>query len=296
MAREPDNVDARATVLRAGGIFCLALAACSTSPPSDRPIPRALERFADACQFVPPGMLSFSFCKEELLPAAARRPSSSNSMLVVRAGRDFLPPKGVGYGKYCGVEIWDFGADGMSVWTAPEATPPTAEIAGVSAWFTPEEERGYVAPCWRAYVGGRFALFSSERETLALALARTGRLAEILQPFDAARELADDAEDVVCALPRPGDTSYWGRKVPVEPMVTAVRPGPLRLQAFHQQPLPPEYAALFDEPWCSARQTTVRIGGWTLTEGELSPTDDAPSIAGLRSITFDLLFGLAIFI
>jgi hypothetical protein len=286
MAREPINVDARATVRRAGGAFWLALAACSTSPPSEAPIPRALERFADACQFVPPDMLSFAFYEVPADPNETPSAPRSQPQRIVCAGRDFTAPPLLGCGRYRGIEIRDFGP-GPGNGLQPESKPPTAEVGGVPAWFTPEKAEGlYEPPSWQVQVDGRYVLISSDREVLAAALLRDGRLARILQPFDAVRLLADDANAIVCALPRPGIPGYFNLPVPIETMVSAVLPGPRRLQMLHRQPLTDQYAGLFT--LCDHTQQTT-IGTWLVSEGTLQDEQ-------YDGFLLYILFGLVIFI
>jgi len=266
-------------------------------------VPHAFERFAAACQFVPPDMLSFSFREEELDPVAAGLPATAaRRMLVVRAGRDFEAPKSHGYGKVRGVEVSDFGAGGAAPYAARDKEPPATTIAGIPVWHSPEEvgpwPRGYGAPSWSAWVDDRFLVQSSERETLVQALARAGRLDRVLAPFAAVSELGDDATEITCVLPRPGDTSYWGRVVPIEPVVTAVLPEPWRLVAFHLQPLPPEYASTFDTLGTlgtAGLRSSREVRGWTVTEVPLrKPGPLGNDVTG--NLVLDLLFGLAIFI
>ena len=272
-----------------------ALVACATVPSTS--VPRPFERFAAACQFVPPDMLSFSFREEELDPEAAGLPATAARRIwVVRGDRDFAAPPRYGYGKFRGVQVFDFGPRGATPYAGLEKELPIATIAGIPVWFTPEESKsGYIAPSWSAWVDDRFLVMSSERETLAQALARTGRLDRLLQPFAAARQLADDASEIVCVLPRPGDQTYWGRVVPIEPVVTAVQPDPWRLQAFHQQALPPEYGALFDILGDPTQRSSRQVKAWTLTEVRLQ--EQAPLWKSVNGgLVFELLFGLAVFI
>lgn len=278
-----------------GVVLACTFAACASAP-SPR-VPRAFERFADACQFVPPDMLSFSFLEEELDPEAAGLPATAaQRMLVLRAGRDFEPPVTYGYGKYRGVQVMDFGPGGGAPYARLEKGPPSTTIAGVPVCFQPgKAERPYIAPQWSAWVDNRFLVISSERETLAKALARTGRIDRILEPFASVRELGDDAADITCVLPRPGDQSYLGRFVPTEPVVAAVLPDPWRLVVFHRQPLPPECAELFDTIGSAAKRSSHELRTWTVTEVPLQKA----GLLGLDvtgRLVLDLLFGLAIMI
>lgn len=281
-------------------VLLLAFAACTSVPQA--PVPRALARFADACQFVPPDMLSFSFREAELDPELFGLPATTpRRMLHVRAGRDFAAPASHGYGSYRGVAITDFGAGGLSGYAACEDSAPTTAIAGIPVWFTPERNgdgqaaSSYAAASWRACVDDRYLITSSTRDTLSKALERTGRLDQLLSPFAALRDLADDAEDIVCVLPRPGDQTYWGRVVPIEPVVTAVRPAPRRLQAFHLQPLPPQYHGVFEFVGGRSQRTSSRVGPWLVTEVPIA--EDTPPYTTLTGgLAFDALFGLAIFI
>lgn len=143
---------------------------------------------------------------------------------------------------------------------------------------------------WRAHVDDRFAVWSHHRELLIQSLARTGVLADLLRPFPAVQALPDDADHVVCALPRRDDQAYWGRPLPIEPTVTCFRSEPWRLLVLHGQPLPQQYADTARA--LGPTTTTVPDGPWLMTVNvQQSSGDDV-----MRSLVAELLFGLAIFI
>lgn len=281
-----ESPDPKRRVLPGGALAVFLLAGCS----STGPVPGALQPYTDAASFLLPGCSSLLFRTGEL-DADAARGEGTRACLVARCGSGFEPSKGVGYGPYRGLEVLDFGAGGAPNPAQFEPGEPSTPIAGIPVWSAPYSSRSAdTARTFTAVVDDRFVVWSHDRELLAAALARTGDLAALLQPFAAVHLLPDDAESIVCALPRP-DTANWGRPTPSEPTVSFFRRGPWRFCVLHERPLPPDGYA---DPasWCDPRtRTTVRLRPWLLTEAVV--VDDS---ASLRELWTDFLFGLAIFI
>lgn len=267
-------------------------------------VPMALLPYADAARFLIPGCSSLSFARQELDPEAATSPAEApTSCRVARCGSAFEAPKDVGYGRYRGVEVWDFGPGGLHHYvggdrgmpaTGGRADPavPATPIAGYPVWHVPGAEApAYVLEVWVAHADDRFLVWSHDGEVLAQALARPGDLSDLLRPFAAVQWLAEDAEHVVCALPRPEDRSYWGRPLPVEPTVSYFRPGPWRLLVLHREPLPQEYANLATN--VGPASATTPLGPWLQTEMVEHEGQGDPM---MRDLVAELSFGLAIFI
>jgi hypothetical protein len=270
--------------LRVGSTCAIALlGACAAGP---RPLPDGLARFADACRFLPAGFDSLALSVDELV---ALRGDAPGIALHARAGSDFRAPKGPGYGAFRGVDVHDFGAEGVER-LAPITEAPVERIAGSPVWhFAESEPARYCAEAWIARVEDRFLVVASERALLVQALARSGSLAELLRPFPAALGVAADAEALVCTLPRPDDRTYWGRPVPADTVVAWIRPAPWRIELHHREPLPAEYLA-WTEHHPEPELTVTHDGTNRITCFRL------PEDAMLREMLVDLLFGLAIFI
>jgi hypothetical protein len=279
-------------LVRAADVLpALLLGACTGAPEpagdAAPEVPRALLPFAAACAFLPVGFHSLSFDRFDAGSAPGSRPC-----LRARVGSDFQQPQGIGVGAFRGVEVLDFGGDGLPSEESLELVPPTHRsstegITGVAVRHRPAEDYPCVMERWVARLDDRFVVTASDRALMARALLRSGRLDELLRPFAALRELPDDVVDVVCALPRPGDRSYWGRPIPIEPTVAWVQPAPLRLVFHHRQPLPPYYLPL-PEQLPNAKPASSRRGEWIVTSYSLA---DDP-MAGRLAV--ELLFGLAI--
>lgn len=86
-------------------------------------------------------------------------------------------------------------------------------------------------------------------------------------------------------LPRSADRTYWGRPVPIEPMVITLTPQ-LRLRMRHREPLPAEFVSW--QQFAKGDPTTADHGDGTVTTLELQVD------ATLRLLLLELLFGLAI--
>lgn len=250
-------------------------------------MPAALLPYADAARFLLPGHSSLSFQAEDLNPVAAGLAQDApRAMRVAKCGSAFEAPKGTGYGRYRGVEVFDFGPNGLHHYVREEGAPATS-LRGVPVWFTPESDPPrYCAASWHAAVDDRFLVLSSDRDELERALARGGDLASLLQPFPAVHAIAGDVEAIVCALPRPDDTTYWGRPVPLETIVVCVRRSPRSLLIFHRQDLPMEFTDWYRGP--KVGRTEERHGPWRVSAFALG-ADDA-----LTQLMLDVLFGRAI--
>lgn len=107
-----------------------------------------------------------------------------------------------------------------------------------------------------------------------------------MRPFAAVAFVPADSQRVLCLLPRPGDSAYWNRPIPIEPMVIAFCPE-RRLLMFHRQPLPREFGADPKDVVASRR-----IDGWTIDEQVMS-SEITEAWVRLTSLH---LFGLAIFV
>jgi hypothetical protein len=257
-------------------------------------VPEALRPFADAAQFLIPGCSSLSFGTQEVERAQGTEGAPVLAR-VARCGSAFEAPKGVGVGRYQGIEVHDFGPGGLHLALVPVRGDPVSMIAGCQVWHLAEQTRpGYLLETWSASVDDRFFVWSHDRTLLERALARAGKLADLLRPFDAVQQLPPDAESVVCALPRqPEDrNSWWARPLPIEPTVSFFRPSPWRLVVLHRQPLPRQYEGTATN---LGSPKMTREGEWMVTttvqdfhEPEAQPT--------YRFLVADQLFGLLIFI
>lgn len=258
----------------------LALAGCAGVAPSGTEVPKPLQRYAEAASFLLPGFESVALYTET---AWATEPEQR--VLVAFCGSDFEAPVGVGYGRYRGIEVIDFGPSGV-----PEQPIPgvRTSIGDVPVFHHRHEVRpDHVVETWIALVEDRFVVTSHQRDLLQLALRRAGRLDELLRPFAAISMLTEDAESVVCLLPRPIRTA-WDRLVPIEPMVVSLSAS-LCLRLYHRDPLP-EPLATWTIGWSSAPPTTTTADGWRLTSSDLRL--EPPG----RTLLLLLLTGRSIFI
>ncbi len=274
-------------ITRACWLAVIALASCATvAPPVDPAVPAALRPFADAARFLLPGQSSLAFYEEVRPDAAALPADAPRVMRVAKCGSNFEAPKGTGYGRFRGVEVIDFGP-GLLRHYIRDTGEPTTWLGGVPVWFAAETDPPrYCAASWRARVDDRFLVWSSEREVLEHALTRPGNLESLLQPFAAVHVLPVESEAVVCALPRPDDTSYWGRPLPIEPLVVCVRRAPRSLLIFHRQELPKEFTTWYEGP--QVGRTTEQHGPWLISGFALGAD------ALLTRLMMDVIFGQAI--
>jgi len=253
-------------ITRWSGLVAFVLAGCAAVASDARAVPAGLRQYADIARFLLPGCSSVAFSVHELDPDGAA-PGAARVVRRAFCGSDFEPPHGVGYGRYRGIGVWDFGAGGRRG-QKPEGEP-AASIGGVPVWHCQEERAAeYVVETWIGQVDERFVVSSHDRDLLERALARTGDLAELLRPFAAVQLLPDDADSVVCLLPRHEDqTLYWvGRPVPTETTVACLGGAPLSLMLFHRQPLPAEFVSLGargpTRPWSRHHATVGRSRRW----------------------------------
>jgi len=263
----------------------VALAACAAAPPHEN-VPPVLQPFTEAAQFLAPGFQSYEFAIEDE-PDFTSEVEHYLRVVIARSGSDFQKPKDLGAGRCRGVEVRDYGAVRVSVpWY--EAGEPTEHIDGVPVWLGKGDGVRFdrSEPLWVAVVDARVHVSSQDRDLLEAALRRRGRLDEIVRPFAAIAFVPADAQRVLCLLPRPGDSAYWNRPIPIEPMVVAFCPEK-RLLMFHRQPLPLEFRA--DPKNVVASR---RIDDWTIDEQVMSPKDPEASV---RLVSLHL-FGLAIFL
>lgn len=262
----------------------LALASCALSPAVAHPVPASLRRYEEVASFLLPGFQSLALCT---LPPDEDSTAGGRVALLARCGSDFQAPRHVGYGAYRGVEVIDFGPSGIG---AETPRGDLVNVGGVPVWqlcSTDEPRTEHSVDTWVAHVDRRFVVITHHRELLEMALQRSGRLDQLLQPFASLPALPADAESVVCLLPRPSDHSYWGRPVPIERMRAALSPEH-RLQLWHRQPLPEQFTAW--SAYAKGPPATTSEHGWQVTTIDLQPDPT------MRSLLLDLLSGLAIFI
>lgn len=268
-------------------LAALAAASCSTAPQPPA-VPVVLQPYAEAARFLLPGHSSLSFRRTDREPFEVRAAgAATRTMLVASCGSDFEKPKGVGSGRFRGVQAGDVGPGGVRQASELESEGFRAvAIDGGQAWHKREEVYdSHVSEIWLAQVDDRFVVWSPDRTDLERALARTGDLAELLRPFAAVRLLPDAAECVLCLSPRPGDPGWDpSYMLPVEPTVVCA-PTPSRLVLFHRQPLPECVAGW---PGDGTAPTTTSRSGFHVTEVAVD--------AELSEILLYALFGLKIFI
>lgn len=274
-------------IARACGLLALALAGCASVQTREPDVPAVLRPYTEAARFLLPGHSSLSFQAADLSRVAAGLPPEApRAMLVARCGSGFEAPKGKGYGGYRGVEVFDFGPNGLHHYLREEGAP-TTWLRGAPVWNTPGPavSRDRVAS-WRAAVDDRFLVCSSARDELERALACGGDLEALLQPFPAVHAIAGDVEAVVCALPRPDDAAGRGRPVPIETIVVCIRRSPRCLVIYHRKDLPLEFTDWYRGP--KVGRTTEQQGAWLVSSFALG-ADDA-----VTQLMIDVLFGQAI--
>ncbi|MEO6594664.1 MAG: hypothetical protein ABIP94_07910 [Planctomycetota bacterium] len=265
--------------------------ACASVSASGVMVPGALQRFAGAAQFLPLGLSSYAFSAQNLPLPTGASPEDTCLVLVVKAGGDFRRPKDVGYGAFRGVEVQDFGQDGLGNYYSDEPGPSYATACGYPIWFQAEFSGGTVVneAMWWTHIDNRYRVMSAERADLEMALTRAGHLSEMVMPFQAVEYIADDADHVVCLLARPNDQTYSGRPVPFETMVIAMCTKARRLQVFHRAPLPSEFTQCFDAFCEAGPASTSEVGKWLLAERNIRPPLE------LLRFFVDVLFGIALF-
>lgn len=266
----------------------LVPSACGTTPASPA-VPVAMRPFVAAAQFLAPGSSSYLFatCDE---PDFTSEVEHWLPVVIARSGSDFQKPKDLGAGRCRGVEVRDYGAARVAIpWY--EAGEPTTHIAGVPVWLDKGDATNFdrEEPLWTAIVEARFHVRTPDRDLLEAALRRTGRLDEIVRPFAPVALLPADAQRVVCLLPRPEDSGYWSRPIPIEPMVVALC-ATNRLLMFHRQPLPPHFAGA-DTVVASRTVASRTVEGSTVDEWKWVPPSPA-----WDQLLFPHFFGLAIFV
>lgn len=265
--------------MRVATLFVLG--ACSAAPD---PVPAALQKFTEVAQFLAPGFESYSFAIDEE-PDFTSEVEHHLHVVIARSGSDFQKPKDLGVGRCRGVEVRDYGMVRVpKPWW--EAGEPTTHIDGVPVWLGKGDAYAFdrEEPLWTAIVDARFHVRSPDRDQLEAALRRTGRLEEIVRPFSPVALVPADAVRILCLLPRPEDSAYWSRPIPIEPMVIVLCPE-RRTLWFHHMPLPPGFLG---HQHVVATRT---VDGWTVDEAVFPELDPAWTTA-----TWAHLFGLATFI
>jgi len=276
-------------IARWSGLVAFVLAGCAAVPPASPTVPAGLRPYADVARFLLPGSSSVAFSVHELHSERAA-PGATRVARRAFCGSDFEPTQGFGYGRYHGIEVWDFGAGGLRG-EQPEGEP-AASIGGVLVWHGAEERRpDYVVETWICHVDDRFVVSSHDRDLLERALARTGDVTELLRPFAAVQLLPEDADSVVCLQPRHEDRNrYWvGRPIPTETTVAGICGAPPSLLLFHRQPLPAQFVS-FGSAYADSPPVTTSRDGWQVTTMVLRV--DATE----RMLLVQLLSGLDIFI
>lgn len=134
-----------------------------------------LAPFAEALQFVPPGMQSHWLRVGE---AEAAGDDPARRWLEVRAGRDF-DPNPTELGPYVGVHVLDAGPGGITL-TELKVTDGErrAPFGATPVWCTSETRHGrdgvaVACPTWSALVDERFLVNASSEALLHTALARS---------------------------------------------------------------------------------------------------------------------------
>lgn len=262
----------------------MLLAACK-SVPTPHDVPEALRQFTDAAQFLKPGFESYEF-------AALTEPDLTSNyeryvpVLLARAGSDFQKPKGLGAGKYRGIEVRDFAsADVTAPWW--NAGPPSTHVAGSPVWIDKGDGLHFdrEVTVYYAIVDERFHVRTYDLKLLESALTRAGQLREIVRPFEAVAMIPAGADHILCLLPRAKDKPYWSRPLPTQPLVLARCGESKRLLVMHRLALSEQYASCLGSAVASRTD-----GAWTIDE---FPADERPSEIG-RMLGFSTLFGLAI--
>jgi hypothetical protein len=159
-------------------LLLACVAACGTSAPTaSRPPATAawLARFADAMEFVPDGMSSWSFHDLRAVPLSTL--PESRKCLDVACGRRFQSPRDVGGGAHEGVTIQDYGTDGIPQRARDDVGDARPAIAGAPTWrraASGDGERPVRYEQWTAFVDGRFVVVATSEALMRQALQRTG--------------------------------------------------------------------------------------------------------------------------
>lgn len=191
----------------------LSCAACAGLPQRQAVPPATqqwLQPFADALQFVPPGMQSHWFARRVL---EADGNEGEHRWLEVHAGRDFQPTWDVGIGAHVRVTVRDYGTGGVDWDLAISPAQMRPPIGGYTVWCTvvqKGEKDGILRPreSWSARVDDRFVVEATSAELLQTALHRnhSPRFGS-LEPLP---EIPSDTTDLVlrdlAAAPPPTDT------------------------------------------------------------------------------------------
>lgn len=96
------------TVRRTAACITFALAGCQTAP-STFHLPPALQRYELAASFLLPGHRSLALYSLPLEPDEGAPAAPPDTLLVACCGSDFEAPRGEGYGRFRGIEVFDFG-------------------------------------------------------------------------------------------------------------------------------------------------------------------------------------------
>ncbi len=156
------------------------LAGCASEPATPKVVVEAstqawLAPFAEALQFVPPGMQSHWLRVGE---AEAAGDEPARRWLEVRAGRDF-DPNPTERGPYVGVHVLDAGPGGITLAELQVAAGERrAPFGATPVWCTSETRHGrdgvaVACPTWSALVDERFLVNASSEALLHTALARS---------------------------------------------------------------------------------------------------------------------------
>lgn len=162
-----------------GCVLVSGLAGCATSPAMPAVAAPAstqawLAPFAEALQFVPPGMQSH-WLRIGSTPAEGGEPA--RRWLEVRAGRDFEPSR-TPIGRYVGVHVIDAGPGGTTLAEMQIAeAEKRAPFGATPVWCTRETQHGrdgvaVEVETWGALVDERFLVDASSEALLHAALAR----------------------------------------------------------------------------------------------------------------------------
>ena len=233
--------------------LCSVWAGCATQDQVDHPVPPALEQFADAARFLPPGHESYLFqapideAKAKDSDLMLRPPDSWGGgchPLIVAAGSEFVFPDGEGLffyiGRCKGVCVIDVGAGGfrrfrsqVDDWLDIEYVSDSEGVVtlGEFSYLT----LGYWPIC--CLVDDRFVIGASSEEELQRALARTGDIKKLVSEFPPLSNVPSDSDYVICRHP-PRNAAHLGSLFePDQDIVLSVRTLGRLLALSHRRPL-----------------------------------------------------------